>query len=568
VLASILLACQPNPSASATPAAGQQTPGATYQLATPGSIPSPSGTGPITPTSDHAIVRLEIGGDVGPGPQLAVVLYDDGSMLELNAGPRLTVIPLTPAGLAMVLERLRASGLFTTSRNLPSTPLPMGFTYFAVTLADGPDPIRVGASNQGDDQASKALVALAEGIRDVGTWLPQEAFVHGRADRRPYLARSVRVTSERVPLGPDDWTNAAQSVHRVDWPLAVPPDQLGEPIGLEGRALRCGIIDGAVDVAIRSALTSFDQDSPDTAQRTTGWYIWLPDPALLRLTLHPLLPDEAPGCAVNELPGPPSLALAPRLSVFALLSLSEGGLTPAEPLLLFVQTLRQSDGATLGHVAYFADGTVLFDSPPKPGLGVAALRLSRSGLALIQETINASGVLRESYTEQVPDNATPDRMYSIVTDSIDANGTDRGKDPIANKIVRLARSLLDPVSWLPRTAWLSDPATMQQYRPASVHLQIYREGGYPDSIPPIEMLVWPLGGSVDTFGAPDDTLPGTGARSAEVSVGDAIAVLRALSAVGAPASGSVAHAEYVLGAGQPGEAIHFEFSIEAGDGFD
>jgi hypothetical protein len=444
----------------------------------------------------------------------------------------------------------------------------MGYTYYAITLADGNDPIRVSASNQGGDTASKALVALAEGFRDVATWLPPEAFANGRADRRPYLARSVRVTSESVPLGPDDWTNAAQSMHRVDWPLAVPPGQLGDPIALDGRTLRCGIVGGADEVAIRNALTAFEQDLTDTSERTTGWYIWLQDPALLRLTVHPFLPDEAPGCAVSELPVPPALALAPRLSLFALLSLSAGGLTPAGSLMLFVQTIRQSDGATLGHVAYFADGTILFDNPPTPALGIGALRLSRTGLAQVREAIDASGVLRESYTENVPDNAAPARMYSIVTGSVYANGTDRGNDSMANEIVRLARMLLDPVSWLQATAWVSDPATVQQYRPVSVHLQVYRQGGYTDPIPPLTGLAWPLAGTIDTFGEPDDTLPGMDARTADLSVEDAIALLRALAASGAPSSGTLAHAQYALSTGDAGVAMHFELSIEAGDGFD
>ena len=444
----------------------------------------------------------------------------------------------------------------------------MGYTFFRITLADGRDPISVGASNQGADPESKALVLLAEGFRDVATWLPPAAFVNGRADRRPYLARSVRVTSETVPLSPDDWTNAAQSTHRIDWPLAVPADQLGDPMGLDGRTLRCGTIGGADELAIRNVLSAFEHDSGEATARTTGWYIWLPDPALLRLTVHPYLPDEAPGCLANELPGLPSLALAPRLSLFALLSLSAGGLTPAGSLTRFVQAIRQSDGATVGHVAYFADGTILFDNPPSPALGIGALRLSPSGLAQVQAAIDASGVLRESYTEQVPDSAAPGRMYTIVTPSVDANGTDRGKDATANRIVRLARMLLDPVSWLPSTAWVTDPVTIEQYRPASVHLQVYWEGGYAEPIPPLTALDWPLAGTVDSFGKADDTLPGMDARSADLSVDDAIALLRALVASGGPGSGPLSHAEYVLATGDPGVAVHFELSIEAGEGFE
>jgi len=469
----------------------------------------------------------------------------------------------------MVVNRLRTSGLFASSRALPFTPLPMGFTEFVITLADGPAPIVVRANNQGDSPETKALIKLAEELRSLGSWLPPEAFRNGRAESWPYLPRQVRVTTETAPLGPGDRTNAGQSILRVAWPLAVPPAMLGDPIQLDdpGRALRCGLIDGTEEAAIRTALGAFENDSPDQTERTTGWYVWLPDPALLRLTIHAYLPDEVPGC-VEDLPGAPVLAHAPRLSLFGLLSLSAGGLTPAGSLTMFVQTIRQSDGATLGHVAYYADGTILFDDPVAPAFGIGARRLNSAGLAQVQAAIDGSGLLRASYTETVPDNAKPAQMYSIVTDSIDLNGTDRGVDPKAGRIVRLARQLLDPGSWLPPSAWASDPTAVQQYRPSPVHFRIYSDGGYSDPIPPVTALVWPLPGTVESFGRPDESLPDTDARVAELSVDEAIAVLRALSATGAPSSGGVTRAEYVLGTGEPGVAVHFEFWVEAGDSFD
>jgi hypothetical protein len=563
-------ACQSSTIPTASPAPSQTSPVASPGTPTPTPSTTPIGLQPITPTSDRAIVRLEIGGDIGPGPRLAVVLYDDGSLLDLQPRPSPTVTPLTRAGVTMVVDRLRASGLFTSSRAIPFTPLPMGFTEFLITLADGPEPIRVSANNQGDNPETRALIKLADDLQNPGSWLPAAAFPNGRAESLPYLPRQVRVTSETIPLGPRDWTNAAQSIHRVTWPLAVPPDMLGDPVALDGggRNLRCGLIDGAEEAAIRAALGAFERDSPDGTDRTSGWYIWLPEPALLRLTLHAFLPDEAAGCLAADLPGPPVLAHAPRHSLFALLSMSAGGLTPAGSLTLFVQTVRQSDGATLGHVAYFADGTVLFADPAEPALGIGARRLSSVGLGQVQTAIDGSGLLRASYSEPEPDNAKPAQMYSIVTDSVTLNGTDRGTDPKAGRIVRLARQLLDPASWLPPTAWASDPTTVEPYRPASVHLQMYRQGGFPDPIPPLTALAWPLGGSVETFGRPDDTLPGMDARFADLSVDDAIAVLRALAAIGAPVSGTVARAEYVLGAGEPGDAIHFEFWVEAGNSFD
>jgi len=558
-------ACQP--AASPAPAA---SPLESTQI---GETPTPEATAfpSLPPVSNRAVVRLEIAGDIGPGPILAMVLYDDGALIDVRAQPRPTVRRLSASGLALVLQRLKGSGLFTSSHEIPFDPLPMGFTEFIITLTDAGAPIRVIANNQGSNAETKALVALAEGLLDAGRWLPPEAFADPESGAQPYRAATVRVTAETIPLAASAWINVAQSIQRIDWPMDVPPDQVGGPIaaGPDRPTLRCGTLDGLNAEAIRAALVSFAHDSADDPSgRTTGWYVWLPAPALLRLTLRPLLPDELVDCAVDGLPGPPTPALAPRLSLFALLSVSNGGVTPASGLELFAQAVRSSDGATIGHVAYFRDGTVLFDDPLPPAFGIGALQLTPAGVQRLHEALDASGLLRGTYSESVPDGAQPPHTYSIVTADLYLNGSDRGVDPKATRIARLARKLLDPVSWLPVSAWASDPRTIQQYRPASVHVQIYSQGGYPDPLPPLAGLRWPLSGSLETFGEADESLPGMAARVADLSVDDALVLLGALSSVGAPFSGEVAHSEYVLGTDEPGVAVHFEFSVEAGTGFE
>lgn len=564
-LALLVASCGPGPSTSPSPAHSPE-PSPSTSPATPTPVPSPIAIDPVTPTSDTLVARLEVGSDIG-APALAMALYADGSLVDLRSTPA-TVLRLSPSGLATVIERFRASGLFGESHTIPSPDVPMGFGLFVLTFVDGERTVRVNGSNVGDDPETRALVTLTDGLADPVAWLPQTAFVDGDRLAHPYLARASRVTSEVVVLDESAWTNTAQTIDRVAWPLSTPPAELGDPVPLAGhpeRALRCGVISGRDEGVIRAALAEFRPESLDSAARTTGWYAWLPGPSLLRLTLHAFLPDEQADCAAANMPGPPSLAEAPRPSLHALLAASTGGLTPpSKGPDLFAQVSGTGDGVTLGHVSYYADGTILFYDPPAPGVGIGARRLTAEGLAQVRAALEASGLMTGDYNEAVPDGAPDYRVFSIVSGSTILNGSDRGKDPKATAIATLAAKLIDPASWLAAGAWVGGSSAIQPYRPASIRVTIAREEAAVDPwLPRVAALRWPLGGSLDTFGTPDESSPGS--RTGLVSVDDALALMLALELTGARASGAVVWAEYRLGDMAAEAVVSVGLGIESGE---
>jgi hypothetical protein len=198
----------------------------------------------------------------------------------------------------------------------------MGFMTYKLTFVDGGRSVTVSAANAASDKQSRGLIALGDGLLDVEKWLPTDAFTaDGRLDH-PYLARNTLVTSEAVPLRASDWTNLWQRLDRIDWPLSTAATELGDPIAVAdqpARTLRCGFIDGFVERQIRSALGTMMFDRIGPGGRTTSWILWLADPALLRLTVRPLLPHEAAACDATLLPTAPRLSRAPRPSLAELL---------------------------------------------------------------------------------------------------------------------------------------------------------------------------------------------------------------------------------------------------------
>ncbi len=555
VITLTIAGCAAGPSASISsspaPAASPQP-----SPAPPTSTPAPT-LAPLTTTSNQVVASVELGSDIS-APVLGVVLYGDGSLLDLRTQP-FGVWRLSEAGLETYRSRLHDSGLFTTSRSLPAKPVDMGFMTFAVTFVDGGVSVRVGATNAGDTAESRALVALADALLNPVDSLPGGAFVDGDTQLHPYRALQAMVTSESVSLPSDAWINPTQALDRVVWPLATPPAALGEPVAVAGhpeRQLRCGLVDGATEGLIRSALASLTSNQVGPEYRTSSWYLWLNGPALLRLTLHTLLPHETAGCSPANLPGPPTLAQAPRPTLAALLEASQNGVTPAQSAPdLFVQIIRVSDDATLAHVSYYADGTVLFRDPEPPAVGIGARRLTAAGLAQLQQALDASGLLGSSYNERVPDGATWGVTCSIVTGKVILNATDRGIDARASAIVTLAKHLADPVGWLPADAWVGGP-TIRAFRPASIVLSIQSQdaaGGSP--LPSIGRLRWPLPGG---FSA-------TSESTTQVSAPEAIAVMQALSDAGGPSWGSVTNAEYRLLSAEGNMEVIFTLSVASGE---
>ena len=558
----VVASCGPGLSPTPPPASSPQaSPSPTPLIPTP--VPSPVALDAVTPTSSVVVARVEVGSDIG-APELALALYADGSLVDLRSRPP-TVFRLSPSGLDTIVQRLRGSGLFGESHAIPAPDVPMGFGLFVVTFVDNGSPVRVNGTNVGTDPESRALTTLVEGFLDPLAWLPQAGFVDGDRLAHPYRAAATRVTSETVALGPADWTNAAQALDRVAWPLAVPASELGDPMPIAGhpeRALRCGLISGGDEAAIRAALAAFRAEDLDPGARTTGWYAWLSGPSLLRLTLHPFLPDEATGCPAADMPTPPSLAEAPRPSLHALLAASAGGLTPGGTgPTLFAQIIG-SDGPTVAHVSYYADGTILFYDAPAPAVGIGARRLTATGVAEVQRALDASGLLRGDYSEAIPDGAADYHTFSLVAGGTVLNGSDRHADPKATAIAALVTKLVDPMSWLAADAWVGGSTAIHPYAPSSIRLTIGRPAGPFDPwLPTMGDLRWPLAGSIVTFGEPVEGSPFD--RSAIITVDDALALMRELELRGARPDGALTHAEYRLADPRASMTVSFSFGIES-----
>ncbi|MBI2780312.1 MAG: hypothetical protein HYX55_00770 [Chloroflexi bacterium] len=560
----IVASCGPGASPAPSPSttASRTTPPATPPP-TPTPTPTPAALEPITPTSGKALVRLEMGASE-TGSTLALVLYDDGSLVDLATWPP-SVRSLTEAGRDLVVGRVRDTGSFTKSHTIPAQPVAHGFGLFAVTLVVDGAPVTVRGTNITcdsdappvdckDDPETRVMLALVDALVDVTTWLPPSAFRDGHTGRHPYLAAKARVTSERIALRPDDWTNPEQSLSLVNWPLETVPSDLGQPVQLASqpdRTPRCGLIDGTRERAVRAALARLGSQSLENDPWTTIWDIWSDGPALLRLTLRPYLPDEAASCEESTLPAAPTLDGAPRPTLAGVLAASEGGIGPVQPASdLYVSIHRTADAGVVAQVSYYADGTVLFRDPSPPAVGLGALRLTPSGLSQLRQALDDSGLLTADYDEPIPEGAAYDHMTTIITPDVVLNASDRGRVAKATAIARLGAKLVDPASWLPRTAWTTDPSRLLPFRPVSLKYAVEPTTVSNDLVlTPVTAVDWPAGSS-------------PAVRLANMTTQDAIALIAAIETTGAPRSGGPTSVEYLLATDVPGNALRVRVWVE------
>lgn len=550
--------------AESAPPTSTQPPSSTTSpvSTTPDATPLPSATlvtlEPVTPTSDRSIVRLTFGTTDGMGPTLSKVLYEDGSLIDVWSRP-LAVQSLTPAGLDLVVARLRDSGYFAKSHTIPTKPIASDFSLYTLTLVVDGTPITIHGTNTGDDPESRTVFSLVEGLLDVATWLPASAFRGGDARPHPYLAVRSRVTTETIPLAPTDRTSPERSIERISWPLPTPPEELGDPISVPdqgARSLRCGVIDGTAEASIRASLHPIPV-MDGAADLASAWYLTLPGPRLLELTLRPFLPDEQAACDPASMPAPPSRSEATQWTLVDLLMAGAGGLTPAGEQYVVVDVSRVN-GGDVAHVSYYRDGTVLFRDPPPPAVAIGARRLSSDGLETLRHALDDSGLLRSSHEFW---GAGGTSQFAIESGSINLFATDGDTDPEAEAIVALARHLADPVAWLPRRAWVGDPAAMSTYLPASVQVSIESDEicvSQPKT-QPVTGLVWPLSGTISTFGQPHSELPCH--RRGALSAADALGLLDALAATGTTPWYSGLVVSYEITTNIPDAAIGFHFWI-------
>ncbi|NJD27359.1 MAG: hypothetical protein FIA92_03585 [Chloroflexi bacterium] len=545
----------PSPSPAATPSSA---PPAT-PAPTPTRVPRPTAAPPINaiaPASDQVVVHVETWSDIA-GPDLGFFVYADGSIVDARGSGLPTVRPLTDAGLARLVGYLRDSGLFTKTRSIPVPSVPHGFGMARVTFTDAGRTVSVTASNVGRDAESEALTAIAMAFLDFESWFVPADWRDGAPRTHPYLPRSSRLTVETAELPDDAWINPARELERIDWPLAVGIDSIGDPIAIPKateRTLRCVLIDGREDVQIRAALQTMPQGGLGDITLGSGWVMWQGDSLLVGLALRAFLPHETPACAADEMPPAPSLAQAPRPSLVDVLVMGLDGWTPSgSPVMVVTINPLGDEGAR--EVDYYADGTILVHDPAPPMLGFAVRRLSQAGQAAIADLIDSTGLLEASWSEQVPEDAEYDRMLSIilprpnletqgrpVSQTIILNATDRGVDRKAEAVVRLAEQLFDPAAWLPDSAFVGGRSAVSPFRPAGIEISItHREDGPFEELGqlvPARAIAWPLSGSFETFGAVDPQYAPSVVATATLTPEEAIAVLRAFAAAGAGRDGA------------------------------
>jgi hypothetical protein len=154
---------------------------------------------------------------------------------------------------------------------------------------------------------------------------------------------------------------------------------------------------------------------------------------------------------------------------------------------------------------------------------------------------------------------SPDGNYVAVT------ATDRGVHARADKIVRLAEKLADPVAWLPPGSWIGEPGALLPYRPPGLDLMIETHDlipGDPElaNLVPYQAVRWPLTGTLPTYGSLAPEFEPTVVRTASLSPEEALRVLDALAAAGIDGSG-----RFLVGGETRGTYFEITLLLDVGD---
>lgn len=281
------------PASTATPSAGETSP-----TAGPGTIPHP--TGP-----DELVLRIDRTGGLLPPFHTVTelplfVLYGDGRVI--TQGPQIMIYPppalpnlletrLTEEGVQAILQEAQAAGLLEGDRR-----------YELTTVADAP--ITVFTVNAGGRTSTVSVYALYEAEIDDPNLPPEER--EARRLLREFLQKALSfsawlpTTAIAKPEGPyaiarlqlvvvpaEQATDQPTDVQpgELDWPLASPLAEFGQPFDFAGTSARCGVVERAELAAVLDAMSQ-----ANTLTR------WRSGDALYSILPRPLLPGEA-GCA-------------------------------------------------------------------------------------------------------------------------------------------------------------------------------------------------------------------------------------------------------------------------------
>ena len=272
--------------------------------ASPAATPSP--TGPVVSSIDPVVLlRVEIRGDVSVGRIPALTVYRDGTVLRPDdSSGRIT--QLTPVGLGLLLAPATDSGLLATSGAIgPDPAYQGGFTSYSIELRRGEEIINRKTTNSltpATRAEGERIIALAERLVDLESWLPADAWASGPASATPYIASDflLKITVFKNQPGAE-YPPLLLDVADVDWPLAGRLEDFGQalaepPLGA-GSASRCGLVTLEDATSVERALAA--APLVPAVERMEADLDWAEAKSRVSVSLAPLLPDDPRDCTVD-----------------------------------------------------------------------------------------------------------------------------------------------------------------------------------------------------------------------------------------------------------------------------
>jgi hypothetical protein len=210
-----------------------------------------------------------------------------GPVIEIYpppAWPNLLATRISEDGIQAILEEARDAGLtdgdasydYPCITDMPSTVFTTnagGTTSVVSAYALGGED-QAGTCPDVDDEARAALAAFQAKLGDLGSWLPEGSI----GQEEPFDLQQLRVYVLPYLEQPE------LEQEPVEWPLAVPLSDFGEPDPGPVEDARCGVVEGADLDALRRVGEGTNEATP-----------WVSDGIEYRLILRALLPDEH-GC--------------------------------------------------------------------------------------------------------------------------------------------------------------------------------------------------------------------------------------------------------------------------------
>ncbi len=298
----LLAACGSSPvqPSTPTPPTVSSTPTATAGL-------SPSAETGASAIDPVVLLRVEIRGDISLGRVPSLTVYRDGTVLRRSDdGGRL--MRLTGPGTGLLLAPVMDSGLLVTSGEIrPDPGYDAGFVTYTIDLQRGEEIVHRSTTNVLLNPATRAeserIIALAEHLDGLESWLPAEAWATGPASAIPWIPSDflLKITVFEKQPGVE-YPARPLDVADVAWPLEGRLGAFGEaqaepPLGA-GTASRCGPVTSAEATAVRRALAA----APliPSGEQILAELDWAAARSQVTVSLTGLLPDDRHDCSVDQ----------------------------------------------------------------------------------------------------------------------------------------------------------------------------------------------------------------------------------------------------------------------------